>query len=120
RSVLLGVQVAVSIVLLVSAGLLVRGAQRAGAFDPGFAVNDVTAVSFELPLGAYDDARKRAFFDNLTDALRGLPVGAIDAFGFASSEPDFLRRGYQTSIRFPNQTAAQARMVTHVDISSDY
>ena len=49
RGLLLAVQVALSVVLLVSAGLLMRGAQRAGAFDPGFAVNDVTAVSFELP-----------------------------------------------------------------------
>ena len=83
RGLLLAVQVALSVVLLVSAGLLMRGAQRAGAFDPGFAVNDVTAVSFELPPGTYDDARKRAFFADLTDALRGLPANAIDAFGFA-------------------------------------
>ena len=66
RGLLLGAQVAVSVVLLVSAGLLVRGAQRAGAFDPGFSVNDVTAVSFELPPGTYDDARRRAFLADLT------------------------------------------------------
>jgi predicted permease len=117
---LLAVQVALSVVLLVSAGLLMRGAQRAGAFDPGFAVNDVTAVSFELPPGAYDDARKGAFFADLTDALRGLPADAIDAFGFATWEPTFIRRGYQTPIRLPDQAPADAKMVTNVDVSAEY
>jgi putative ABC transport system permease protein len=120
RGLLLAVQVALSVVLLVSAGLLMRGAQRAGAFDPGFAVNDVTAVSFELPPGTYDDARKRAFFADLTDALRGLPANAIDAFGFATWEPIFIRRGYQTPIHLPDQTPAQAKMITSVDVSPDY
>jgi predicted permease len=117
---LLAVQVAVSVVLLVSAGLLVRGAQRAGGFEPGFAVNDVTAVSFDLPPGAYDDARKRAFFDDLAEALRGMPAGAIDGFGFATWEPDFRRRGYPELIRLPDQTAAQSRTITRVDVSPDY
>jgi len=120
RGLLLAVQVALSVVLLVSAGLLMRGAQRAGAFDPGFAVNDVTAVSFELPPGTYDDARKGAFFTDLTDALRGLPANAIDAFGFATWEPTFIRRGYQTPIHLPDQALAEAKMVTNVDVSADY
>jgi predicted permease len=120
RGLLLAVQVALSVVLLVSAGLLMRGAQRAGTFDPGFAVNDVTAVSFELPPGTYDDARKRAFFADLTDALRGLPANAIDAFGFATWEPTFIRRGYMTPIRLPDQTSRQDTMAQYVEVSPDY
>jgi predicted permease len=120
RGWLLGVQVALSVVLLVSAGLLVRGAQRAGLFDPGFAVSDVAAVSFELPPGTYDDARKRAFFTDLTAALRALPPGAIDAFGFATWEPDFLRRGYATPFRLPDQSPAQSTTLHYVEVSPDY
>jgi macrolide transport system ATP-binding/permease protein len=120
RGLLLGVQVAVSVVLLVSASLLVRGAQRAGFFDPGFSVNDVTAVSFDLPPGTYDDARKRAFFSDLTEALRVLPAGVIEAFGFATWEPTFIRRGYATPVRLPNQTPAQARILQYIDTSPDY
>jgi len=120
RGLLLAVQVAVSVVLLVTASLLVRGAEHATAFDPGFAVNDVTAVSFELPSTGYDESRKRAFFADLTDALRGLPAGAIDGFGFATWEPDFHRRGYQEQVRLADQTPAQARTITHVDVSPDY
>ena len=118
RGVLLAVQVAVSVILLVSAGLLVRGAQRqAGTFDPGFAVNDVTVVSFELPAGAYDDARKRAFFTEVAAALRQVP---IDAFGFATWEPTFIRRGYQTFFHLPGQTAEQAKPISFVEVSAGY
>jgi len=120
RGLLLGVQVALSVVLLVTAGLLVRGAEQAGAFDPGFAVNDVSAVSFDLPPGTYDEAQKRAFFGDLTEALYGMPQGAIDAFGFATWEPTFIRRGYVSPIRLPDEAPAQARMISYVDVSPHY
>src|SRR5262249_30183365 len=91
RGVLLGVQVAVSVVLLV------RGVQhQSTAFDPGFAVDGVTVVSFEMPPGAYDEARSRAFVIDLAAALGTLPAGAVDAFGFTTAEPSFLRRGFHT------------------------
>jgi predicted permease len=83
RSVLLAVQVAVSVILLVSAGLLVRGVQRAGSFDPGFAVNDVSVVSFDLP-ATYDDARSTALFADLASALDEFPVATV---GLAGREP---------------------------------
>ena len=121
RGVLLAVQVAVSVVLLVGAGLLVRAAQRqSGTFDPGFSVNDVTVISFELPPGAYDDARRQAFFSDLTAALDALPAGAVDAFGFTSQEPSFLRRGFLASIRRPGETPQQAKLITYSSVSPGY
>ena len=102
RGFLLAVQVAVSVVLLVSAGLLVRGVQRqAGAFDPGFSVDGVTVVSFELPEGVYDRPRASAFFADLTERLRALP---IEAFAFASSEP-FSRYRNGTLFHLPGETS---------------
>jgi len=110
RGVLLGIQVAVSVVLLVSAGLLVRAVQhQSTAFDPGFSVNDVSVVSFELPPGGYDDARTHAFVTGMTAALRALPSGAIDASGFTSAEPSFLRRGFHTFFRLPGEPPEQGK-----------
>lgn len=86
RSVLLAVQVAVSLILLVSAGLLVRGVQRAGSFDPGFAVNDVNVLSFELP-SAYDAARSTALFADLAAALDELPAATVGLAGRAPLDP---------------------------------
>jgi hypothetical protein len=80
----------------------------------------VTAVAFELPAGAYDDARKLSFFADLAEALRALPSGAIEAYGFATWEPDFVRHGYVTSFRLPNQTPAQSKMQQYVEVSPEY
>jgi predicted permease len=121
RGVLLGIQVAVSVVLLVSAGLLVRAVQhQSTAFDPGFSVNDVSVVSFELPPGGYDDARTHAFVTGMTAALRALPSGAIDASGFTSAEPSFLRRGFHTFFRLPGEPPEQGKPIMFSDVSPGY
>jgi len=70
----------------------------------------VSVVSLEIPDRAYDAARRRALLTDLTAALGALPPGAIDAFGFASEEPSFIRRGFQAFIRLPGQTRDQAKM----------
>lgn len=49
RSILLSVQVAISVVLLTGASMLVRGLQRAQSLDPGFDVRNVTVLSIDLP-----------------------------------------------------------------------
>src|SRR6185436_9153533 len=77
RSVLLGVQVAVSVIVLVGAGLLLRRVQRQASFDPGFSVDDVVVVSFAPPADAayVDTAHSNAFVAELTESLRQLPIG---------------------------------------------
>jgi predicted permease len=75
RGVLLGVQVAVSVVLLIAAGLLVRGLERAQDADPGFRTEGVTAIRVQLPVNSYDAAGRRAFFD---EVLRQLQTHAGD------------------------------------------
>ena len=93
-----------------------RGAQqRAGGFDPGFSVNDVTVVSFELP-AAYDEARSEALLADLTGALRGSPG---NAFGFASREPLAQSRA-MTHIRLPGASTAQPRPIIYLDVSPGY
>src|SRR5262249_43548223 len=59
RTVLLAAQVTLSVVLLVGAGLLVRGVQHARSQDLAFASADVVVASFELPVRAYDAAPMR-------------------------------------------------------------
>src|SRR5436305_11578787 len=49
RSILLSVQVAITVVLLASAGVLARGLQRAQTMDAGFDVQNVTVLSIDLP-----------------------------------------------------------------------
>ena len=118
RGVLLGVQVAVSVILLLSAGLLVRAVQRQGqSFDPGFSVDDVTVVSFELPAGAYDYERAVVFFGELSLALQSLPQ---DAVAFSSREPFYGFGNFGTFFQLPGETTEQARMIQYQEVSAGY
>jgi putative ABC transport system permease protein len=117
RNLLLTLQVAVSIVLLVSAGLLIRGVQRqAGVFNPGFTVDGVTMAQFELPEGAYDRARATAFFEEVARAIRQLPV---ESTAFASHEP-FSRYRHGTLFHLPGESRQQARQLLFLNVSAEY
>src|SRR6201999_340347 len=71
RSMLLSVQVAISVLLLANAGILVRGLQRAQAMDPGFDVRNVTVLSIDLPASQYAGPRTSIFTAELVDRLDG-------------------------------------------------
>jgi predicted permease len=73
RDALVVAQMALSLVLLVGAGLFVRGLQRAQSFDLGFKPDNVLAVSFDLGLQGYNEARGREFLHHVTERLERLP-----------------------------------------------
>jgi len=70
RSALVVAQVAVSVLLLVGAGLVVRSLEAARTANVGFDERHVTAVTVELQSSGYDEARGRVFYERLLDALR--------------------------------------------------
>jgi predicted permease len=73
RSALVGVQIAVCMVLLIAAGLLLRGLYAAQTVDPGFQFRNLSVVSFDLPGQGYDDARAGAFQKQVLDRIGLLP-----------------------------------------------
>jgi predicted permease len=75
RNVLLSFQVAISVVLLTSAGLLVRGIQRTEAMDPGFLINGISVVSLHLPASEYAGPRTKAFAQQLQAQLESAGSG---------------------------------------------
>jgi putative ABC transport system permease protein len=84
RGLLLTAQVAITVVLLLNAGLLVRGVQRLSSEDPGIVMDGVSVVSFKLP-ASYEIARTRAFAGQLVAAAAGLPEAA--RVGFTGAAP---------------------------------
>src|SRR5690348_1907161 len=76
RSTLVGVQVAVSMVLLVTAGLLLRGLSHAQSADPGFVTANVTTLTFDLHAEGYTPARAVAF-QHALDAWLGTLPGVV-------------------------------------------
>ena len=73
RNGLVVARVALSLVLLIPAGLLVRGLWRALAIDPGYETKKALVVGYSLELSGYDDARARRFHQELVDRLKAIP-----------------------------------------------
>ena len=77
RSTIVVAQVALSVLLVISALLFGRSLRHAGAIDPGFALEGVEVVGLNLRLGGYDEARGRSFVETLMARVEALPgVGA--------------------------------------------
>ena len=85
RSLLVVSQVAVSLILLIAAGLFVRSVQRAQSVDLGFDPKHVLTVSMDVSQLGTDEVHGRAFYRELERRVRTLP--GIDSVAFAYSVP---------------------------------
>lgn len=75
---LLVVQVALSLLLLITAGLFVRTLANLEREATGFDVRGVAILSMDLGLNGYDGPRQLAFYEDLRRRLNALP-GAVAA-----------------------------------------
>lgn len=92
RAALVVVEVAASVVLLVSSGLLLRAALRIQATDPGFRPDGVLTLRTALPYSKYAlTARREQFYDRVLRDVRALP-GVRDA-AYATGLPMGMRGG---------------------------
>ncbi|HEY1903976.1 MAG TPA: ABC transporter permease [Terracidiphilus sp.] len=74
RRVLLGLQVGLTVVLLISAGLLLKTYTRLRSVDIGCATHDVLTMEIDLPKGSYDSPAKIVtFYEQLAERVRQLP-----------------------------------------------
>lgn len=87
-------QVAVSLLLLIGAGLVTRSLEAARTADAGFDSTDVTSVLIDVKPNGYDEARGRAFYKQLLDAVR--TGQGVEAASLAASSPlTFVDAGRQ-------------------------
>jgi predicted permease len=84
RGALVVIEIALALVVLIGAGLLMRGFTRLRAVDPGF--RSANVLTMRIPLGGGRNnavERRVAFFQSLTDRVAALPgvqsVGAVSA-----------------------------------------
>jgi putative ABC transport system permease protein len=86
RKVLVGAEVAFTVVLLVSAGLLLKSYMRLRSSDLGSATNNILTMHFSLPEAQYGKPLQRiAFFDDLLARVRALP--GVEAAGLVRAVP---------------------------------
>lgn len=119
-SVLVIVQMALSLVLLVSSGLFLRSLQGATRIDPGFDdPESLVMASMDPSLQGYDEVRSRAFYDRLLDELRALPEVAAAGLatnvplGFVSSDRGVTIPGYEFA-------EGERRSIPYVMITEGY
>ena len=89
RQVLVVAEIALSVVLLLGAGLLMRSFHNLQRVDPGFEPNGVLTMRLTLPREKYPGDSAGAFFDRLLDRLALIPgaraVSAASQFPPAST-----------------------------------
>jgi len=73
RGALVSAQVAVCLVLLITAGLLTRGLYAAQNIDPGFELKGIVTAHFDLARQGYDLPRSAAFHRQLAERLMARP-----------------------------------------------
>jgi macrolide transport system ATP-binding/permease protein len=85
RSGLVIVQVSLSFVLLVGAGLLIQSLQKIRTSNPGFSTHEVLFTAVDLVSAGYDALRAENFQDQLLDHVKALP--GVESAAFARMTP---------------------------------
>jgi putative ABC transport system permease protein len=99
RSVLIVSELALAVVLLVGAGLLLRGFARLVGVDPGFDRARVIAFDVELNDVRYPhDRETNAFANALSERLRNMP--GTQAIGIADANPFETQRTFEITTSF--------------------
>ncbi|HSQ04216.1 MAG TPA: FtsX-like permease family protein, partial [Burkholderiales bacterium] len=80
RRTLVVAEVALALVLLVSAGLLLHSLQRLFAIDPGFDASRLLTMQVQTAGHRFDEAATHRFFDEALEAVRQVPGVAAAAF----------------------------------------
>jgi predicted permease len=94
RSSLVLVQVALSFVLLVGAGLLLQSLRGVQNTSPGFSTHNVVTSWVDLVAAGYDVQRRKNFLDDLVDRLQAL--GGVESVALARMVP-FSYRSYSSA-----------------------
>jgi len=96
RKVLLTLEVGLTVILLVGAGLLLKSYERLRSADMGCLTQGVLTMHLGIPDARYPTPAQRAnFYDTLLDRVRALP--GVDAAAFATVVPG---QGYQMDWTF--------------------
>jgi putative ABC transport system permease protein len=93
RGVLIVAQVALSVIVLVGAGLCLKGVRALQAIDTGLQPSRVVTASFDLGLAGYDEQRGRRFVDAVTRRMEALPGVESVAWGEIVPFSDFFDIG---------------------------
>jgi putative ABC transport system permease protein len=116
RRVLITAEVALSLALVIGAGLLIKSFARLLSVNPGFSAEKLITARISLSEQTYqDDRRVAAFYDGLLERVRSLPgvlsasvVSQLPLTGGPGGDPFSIEgRPYDTHGRTPQITSHQ-------------
>ncbi len=113
--VLVAIQVAVSVCLLITGGLLARSLRNARTFDPGFESSGIVLTRLNLQRHGYEGPRGRSFLETLMRSLRARPD--VRSASFATVVPlggDQERLGFT----IPGQTSPTGKRIILIDFNA--
>jgi putative ABC transport system permease protein len=121
RSGLVVVEMALTLVLLIGAGLLIRSFYQLTQVDPGFRYENLLSFSINLPQRKYqNDQQEINFYDRLVQKIRPLP--GVLSVGLSSGLP-LGNNGWQTSFKVegrPDPPPGQMPMMEACLAGADY
>ena len=82
RNLLVMGQVAISLILLISAGLFLRSLQNAQNSNPGFEPEKLVAISTDVGLQGYDQETGQRYYQQLAERLGKLPGVESTSLGY--------------------------------------
>ena len=120
REVLVVGQVAISVVLLVLAGLAIGSLGNARNLDPGFDPDNMLTASVELGLQGYDERGGRVFRRSLLERIERIPgvtaVGIADTIPltFSTSDRGVVPEGFEVA------EGSDSPNVLHTSVDAGY
>jgi putative ABC transport system permease protein len=120
RSIIVAVQVALSMILLIGSGLLIRSFERLRTVEPGFNAKNVLTAQTFLPPSSYPQSVQRiAFYQDTLQHLRSIP--GVESAAISTALPVLATHG--TPARFegqPEVDLGKLPIVLIESISPDY
>jgi len=113
RGALVTVETALSVVLLVTAGLTLRSFVELRLTDPGFDADRILSVGISMPEARYPTAaQKSLFFDELAAEARAVPGVQAVTLGIGAAPPTDLAMGGDLVIEGRDTPAALQQIAT--------
>lgn len=117
RSVLVSVEVALSLVLFIGAGLMLRSLWKLQAVDPGFDPHHTLTASLEISRHQFTTpVQESQFFDQLLTRIRAVPgvegAGAVDNLPLQGGSNQPVAVEGRPAVPMSEQPEVSVRMVT--------
>ena len=120
RKTLVVAQVALSLLLLIGAGLFLRTLNNLGRLGPGFPVQRLLGFNLDPSLSGYSPERAQIFYQQLTEKLNSIPgVQSVGLASFRILENDYTWNEMTVEGYTPSRPEGNARAYMNW-ISPDY